>query len=204
MPGPHFHLRCDSIDCFRPSVLFFTYGATVMASTELVFDRDIYTKVISAAIPRAEKFVWIGTSDMKDLHVGQRGRMVPFLEVLSDLASRNVALRLIHAKEPGEAFRKDFDRYPSLIEGLERILCPRVHFKSVVVDGTFAYTGSANLTGAGMGAKGEGRRNFEAGLITTDAVLISQIMEQFDSIWMGKRCAGCERKKYCADYRDLE
>ena len=170
----------------------------------LVFDHDIYEKVLMEAVPAARQFLWIGTSDMKDLYVGRKGRMVPFLEVLSDLVNRNVSLRLIHAKEPGEAFRRDFDRYPSLVEGMERILCPRVHFKCVVADGTFAYTGSANLTGAGMGAKGDGKRNFETGIVTTDATLVAQIMEQFDSIWMGKRCAGCERKKYCADYKDLE
>jgi phosphatidylserine/phosphatidylglycerophosphate/cardiolipin synthase-like enzyme len=173
-------------------------------STELVFNHDIYTKVILGAVPNAARFVWIGTSDLKDLYVGHRGRMVPFLETLSDLVNRSVSLRLIHAKEPGDAFRRDFDRYPALVEGMERILCPRVHFKCVVVDGTFAYTGSANLTGAGMGAKSDGKRNFELGLVTTDAAFIARIMEQFDSIWMGKRCSGCMRKKYCADYKDLE
>jgi phosphatidylserine/phosphatidylglycerophosphate/cardiolipin synthase-like enzyme len=171
--------------------------------TGLVFDHDIYEKVIMGAIPAAQRFLWIGTSDMKDLYAGKKGRMVPFLEILSDLVKRNISLRLIHAKEPGEAFRNDFDRYPDLIEGMERILCPRVHFKCVVVDGTFAYTGSANLTGAGMGAKADGRRNFETGIITTDTGLIVQIMDQFDAVWMGKRCADCDRKKYCADYRDL-
>ena len=53
----------------------------------------------------------------------------PLLEILSDLAKRGVEIRLIHAKEPGPAFRQDFDKYPALIDGMERILCPRVHFK---------------------------------------------------------------------------
>ena len=48
--------------------------------------------------------------------------------------------------------------YITDIEGVERILCPRVHFKSVIVDGRFAYSGSANLTGAGMGAKSKEKR----------------------------------------------
>ncbi len=100
-------------------------------------------------------------------------------------------------------FRRDFDKYPNLISGMERILCPRVHFKSVAVDGRFAYTGSANLTGAGMGAKSEGRRNFENGIITTDTALIEKIMAQFDAVWMGARCAKCRRKQFCADYKDL-
>jgi hypothetical protein len=55
-----------------------------------------------------------------------------------------------------------------------------------------------------MGAKGKGKRNFENGIVTTDPKLIEGVMEQFDSVWMGKRCVGCERKKYCADYKDLE
>jgi phosphatidylserine/phosphatidylglycerophosphate/cardiolipin synthase-like enzyme len=171
--------------------------------TELLFDHDIYTRVILGEIPNAKDFVWIGTSDLKDLYIDKTRRMVPFLELLSDLVERNVAVRLIHAKEPGEAFRNDFDKYPLLIEGMERILCPRVHFKCVVVDGRFAYTGSANLTGAGMGAKGSTTRNFESGIVTSDASLITMVMDQFDSVWMGTHCSSCARKKYCADYKDL-
>jgi phosphatidylserine/phosphatidylglycerophosphate/cardiolipin synthase-like enzyme len=90
-----------------------------------------------------------------------------------------------------------------LIGGIERILCPRVHFKSVVIDGDFAYTGSANLTGAGMGAKSAGRRNFESGIITDDKGIIGKIMEQFDRIWRGEHCRDCKRKEFCADYKDL-
>ena len=174
-----------------------------MKETEFITDMQIYERVILGAVPDAEEFVWIATADIKDLYVAKRARMVPFLEILSDLVTGGVAIRLIHAKEPGPAFRKDFDKYHNLIAGMERILCPRVHFKSVVVDGRFAYSGSANLTGAGMGAKGPHRRNFEAGFVTTDAELIGRIMDQFDSIWMGARCAKCRRKEYCADYKDL-
>ncbi|MCF7954486.1 MAG: phospholipase [Phycisphaerae bacterium] len=174
-----------------------------MSKTEIVTDYEIYEKVLLGAVPRAERFLWIGTSDLKDLHVDKNGKMVPFLEVLSDLIKQGVEVRLIHAKEPGPAFRKDFDRYPNLINGMERILCPRIHLKTVVVDGRVAYTGSANLTGAGMGAKSKKRRNFEAGILTTDEVMIDKLMEQFDGIWMGTHCKDCGRKEYCADYKDI-
>ena len=174
-----------------------------MARTELISDREIYEKVILEAAPKAEKFLWIATSDIKDLHVKKGRKMVPFLEILSDLIDNGVLIRLIHAKEPGPAFRRDFDRYPNLIDGLERILCPRAHFKTVVLDGKLAYTGSANLTGAGMGAKGVNRRNFESGILTTDPELISSIMDQFDRIWMGAHCPKCARKQYCADYNEM-
>lgn len=175
-----------------------------MENTELVFDQEIYARVIQQAVPDAKKFVWLGTSDLKDMYIAKARRMVPFLSVLSELVSCGVSVRLIHAKEPGPAFRRDFDKYTNLIEGLEQILCPRVHFKIVIVDGVFAYTGSANITGAGMGAKGSGSRNFENGIVTRDAVMIEKLMIQFDDVWMGKQCMNCKRKKFCADYKDLE
>ncbi len=170
---------------------------------EFITDREIYEQVICEQVTRARDFAWIATADIKDMYVEKNGRKVPFLEILSDLVGNNVELRLLHAKEPGPAFREDFDRYPNLLNGLERILCPRVHFKSVILDGRFAYTGSANLTGAGMGAKSPNRRNFENGIITDAPEIVDKIMEQFDQIWQGANCRACQRKKYCADYKDL-
>ncbi|MBI4726163.1 phospholipase D family protein [candidate division TA06 bacterium] len=170
---------------------------------EFITDGQIYQKVILEQIPKAQKYLWLATSDLKDLYVAEGKRMAPFLKILSELCQRGVELRLIHAKEPGPNFRKDFDRYPDLIEGLERLLCPRVHFKAVIVDGSFAYSGSANLTGAGMGAKSDDRRNFESGFITSDKYLVDKIMKQYDELWMGKHCESCQRKRYCAEYKDI-
>lgn len=170
---------------------------------EFITNRDIYDKVVCERIPKAKHYVWLATADLKDMYVDKKRSMVPFLEVLSDLVAKNVEIRLLHAKEPGERFRRDFDKYPNLISGVERILCPRVHFKSVVVDGEFAYSGSANITGAGMGAKNKDRRNFEAGIITTDKDFIEKIMNQIDGIWMGDFCRSCQRKDYCSDYQDI-
>jgi len=170
---------------------------------EFITDTEIYEQVLINRVPRARKFLWLATADLKDLHVEKRRRMVPFLEILSDLIKKRVEIRLLHAKEPGPNFRRDFDRYPNLIGGMERILCPRVHFKSVIVDGRFAYTGSANLTGAGMGAKGQDRRNFEAGMVTDEPGLVARIVDQFDRVWMGQHCKSCKRKTFCSDYKDL-
>jgi phosphatidylserine/phosphatidylglycerophosphate/cardiolipin synthase-like enzyme len=166
---------------------------------KLVFDKDIYHEVIQDSLPKARKFLWIGTADIKDMYVARAGKMVPLLAVIADLIKNKVDVRLIHAKEPGPAFREDFDRYPILFGGLERVLCPRVHFKMVIIDGKLAYSGSANLTGAGMGAKNEKNRNFENGFITDDAEIIGQLIEQFDSVWRGDHCRQCGRKQYCGD-----
>ena len=167
---------------------------------EFITDTQIYEQVICDRIPCAKRYLWLATADLKDLHVAKGRKMVPFLETLSDLAEGGVELRLLHAKEPGPAFQRDFDRYPALLKGLQRIVCPRVHFKSVIVDGTFAYSGSANLTGAGMGAKSSTRRNFESGFITTDKKFIDAIAAQFDSVWAGVHCRKCQRKQYCSEH----
>jgi phosphatidylserine/phosphatidylglycerophosphate/cardiolipin synthase-like enzyme len=170
---------------------------------QFVTNEQIYKQVILEAVPSARKYVWLGTSDLKDLYVNKGRKMVPFLEVLSGLVSDGVQIRLIHAKEPGPIYRRDFDKYKNLIEGMERLLCPRIHFKSVVVDGKFAYCGSANLTGAGMGAKGVNTRNFESGFVFTEPEYIKQIMTEFDELWMGKHCTTCKRKQFCGEYKEL-
>lgn len=167
--------------------------------TEFIRNREIYEEVIRDAVPKAKHLLWIATADIKDMYVEHAGRMVPFLQILAGLLKCGVDIRLIHAKEPGPAFRQDFDRFPGLWTHLERVLCPRVHFKCIIIDGKRAYFGSANLTGAGMGAKGSGRRNFENGVWTDDPALINPLAEQFDSVWRGSHCPGCGRRKYCTD-----
>jgi phosphatidylserine/phosphatidylglycerophosphate/cardiolipin synthase-like enzyme len=72
-----------------------------------------------------------------------------------------------------------------------------VHCKIVVVDGAMAYLGSANWTGAGLGAKGEGRRNFELGLLSRDDLLLDDVQAFFDAIWHGRPCAHCKRRDLC-------
>ena len=95
--------------------------------------------------------------------------------------------------------REDFGRYTILKTGLERMLCPRVHFKMLIFDFESAYIGSANLTGAGIGMKSNNRRNFEAGILTDEAPLIDAACEQFDSVWRGEHCTRCGRRQYCTD-----
>ena len=157
-----------------------------------------YSEVL-ARVASVRRNLWIGTADIKDLYVGADGGIRPFLGVLSDLLKRGVEIRLIHAKEPGPKFREDFDRYPLLAGGLERMLCPRVHFKIIILDLETAYIGSANLTGAGMGIKSQSRRNFEAGILTDDTSIVDAAIEEFDSVWRGSYCGNCGRRDFCLD-----
>ena len=165
---------------------------------QYIANEDHYDLVIEK-IKSVKKTLWIGTADIKDLYVKSGRSTKPLLEILSDLAKSGVEIRLIHAKEPGKAFREDFDKYPILIEGMERIICPRVHFKIIIFDLKTAYVGSANLTGAGLGMKGSNTRNFEAGVLSSNKEFVKQASQQFDQVWMGAHCKDCKRKQYCGD-----
>ena len=172
--------------------------SSALPETSYIANDAHYDQVIER-IKDVKKTLWIGTADIKDLYVKDGRGTKPLLEVLSDLVKKGVAIRLIHAKEPGPAFRQDFDKYPALIEGMERVLCPRVHFKIIIFDLKMAYVGSANLTGAGIGMKGENTRNFEAGILSTNKDFVKNAAEQFDSVWMGSFCKNCKRKEFCSD-----
>lgn len=166
---------------------------------QFVANEEIYKRVLLEMIPSTRSFLWLATSDLKDLHIQRGRRFIPFLKIISELLDREISVRLIHAKEPGPVFREEFDRYTNLSDGLERLLCPRVHFKTIIIDGIFAYSGSANLTGAGMGARSNEKRNFESGIITDEKELLSAIIKQFDEVWMGKFCGNCSRSMQCPD-----
>ncbi|MEM7388122.1 MAG: phospholipase D-like domain-containing protein [Verrucomicrobiota bacterium] len=168
---------------------------------ELLLNRQIYERVIREVIPGAKRFVWITTADIKDLHVKAGRKFEPFLAVLARLVCEGVEVRLVHSKEPGPRFREDFDRFPELVQSdrFERILCPRMHAKTVIVDGKWAYLGSANLTGAGMGGKSDDRRNFEAGILTEKKEVIEALMEEVDQLFLGNVCPRCQRREVCPD-----
>ncbi|MBB5352751.1 phosphatidylserine/phosphatidylglycerophosphate/cardiolipin synthase-like enzyme [Haloferula luteola] len=171
---------------------------------ELLLNEEIHERVIEGMIPAAKRFVWIITADVKDLHVVRGRRSIPLLEVLAEQVEKGVAVRLIHAKEPGPRFREDFDRFPVLVESdlFERALCPRVHTKAVVVDGKEVFVGSPNLTGAGMGAKHPDRRNFEAGFVSDEREDIHRLMDWADELFMGGYCGKCRLRERCPDPLD--
>ncbi len=159
---------------------------------------EIYESVILDGIRNADHSIWIATANVKDLRVEEDKRYVSINKLFRDLCRKNVELRILHSSIPSEAFLKDFKKYRLGEE--KRFLmrrCPRVHFKCVLIDGKRLFVGSPNLTGAGLGAKGENRRNFEIGILTENPELIKHIRSLFLKIWEGKMCSDCGRKKFC-------
>ena len=175
----------------------------------LLSGSELYREVVLGKLAHARESISIATANVKDMHVqvggsgpdgAEGGRYVSVLEVLGKLAARGVALRLLHAEYPSRQFRKSFDKQAGLVAGgLQLRICPRVHFKTVLVDQAGAYLGSANLTGAGLGAKGEGRRNFELGFVTEDFDVLDRTQALFEAIWSGAECATCQLYDLCPD-----
>ena len=92
-----------------------------------------YDDVLSR-IASVKHTLWIGTADIKDVYVKSGVTVVPLLAVFNKLIKHGVSIRLIHAKQPGPAFREDYDKYPALWSSMEMTLCSRVHFKMMIFD----------------------------------------------------------------------
>jgi phosphatidylserine/phosphatidylglycerophosphate/cardiolipin synthase-like enzyme len=167
---------------------------------QLVSGRELYQQVVLDKMLQARESVWISTANVKEMYVEQSGDFRSILEVFEGLAARGVELKLLHAELPSRPFRSRFDKSKRLVKGgLQLKVCPRVHFKAVVVDNAWVYLGSANLTGAGLGAKDEHRRNFELGFVTEDFDTLDRTVALFESVWGGAECRNCKLFSLCPD-----
>jgi phosphatidylserine/phosphatidylglycerophosphate/cardiolipin synthase-like enzyme len=162
--------------------------------------------VIVEALARATISLWIATANLKDVRleapIGSaaraRRRYVSIAERFEEVRARGVELRVLHGGPPSAPFREALAKRPRLQPAQAWLRqCPRVHLKLVAVDGAELYLGSANLTGAGMGAKGAGRRNFELGVRTSDHVMLDAAQRRFDRIWTGAECGACRLRSAC-------
>lgn len=167
-------------------------------------DREHFEHVVREGLMKARISIDIATADFKALLVptGGRSRRAPsIVSILRKLAEKGVEIRVLHGGTPSKAATHELDRKRPARFALRR--CPRLHAKAVVVDCRAMYLGSANLTGAGLGAKAEGKRNFEWGVWTESSALIEAVLDQFNALWEGRRCEKCRRLDVCpATIRD--
>ena len=170
------------------------------ARSFLVDADNLHEAVVTDRLLNAQQHVWIATADLKDMHVRSGRRFTPILDVFASMAERGVNFRIIHAKLPSRPFRETLEQHPQLTGGaLELQICSRSHWKMVLVDGKFGYLGSANFTGAGIGARSAHKRNFEIGIASTEPDFVEQLTTRFDAFWMGSFCADCALRDRCPD-----
>jgi phosphatidylserine/phosphatidylglycerophosphate/cardiolipin synthase-like enzyme len=163
---------------------------------ELVVDGQHLHRIVLDGICQAKVSVDIATADFKAMLVPRGARRAEsIVTVLRRLASKGVEIRLLHAGVPSGAALLELKA--ALPANLIIRRCPRLHAKAVVIDAGAIYLGSANLTGAGLGAKADGRRNFEWGVWTRAPQLIESVLDQFNALWAGQQCEGCKRKDVC-------
>ena len=209
-----FGIRADWALPLQPGTLPLEPNVRRVTELSLVSDREHYDELVLRSICRARVSIWIATATLKDVHVEApvgtaaraRGRYVSLMEQFVSLVRAGVEIRILHGAPPSRRLRATLAGTRELAApGFELRQCPRVHLKLVVVDGAAVYLGSANFTGAGLGAKGEGRRNFEMGVVVEDDVLLDTVQSRFDRIWSGRECGACRLRSICPkplDQRD--
>jgi hypothetical protein len=80
-------------------------------SIKFITNDQLYKQAIEP-IAGAISFVWIGTADIKDLHVHHKGTIQSFLTVLDSLLKKKVAVRLLHAgKMSGKCSKREIMGY---------------------------------------------------------------------------------------------
>jgi len=159
---------------------------------------DLYIEVMERRLQAATTSVWIATANVKNLRLRAGNRVISIVALLERLTRKRVDVRLLHAAALSRPFQRRFQR-SKLQDSVrfQRVQCPRVHFKIVLIDGVFAYTGSANLTGAGLGMRSEQTRNFEVGFTTAEPALIRRLTDFYDFVWRGEMCPDCGRRDIC-------
>ena len=164
---------------------------------ELVINADHAEAVLAEAFARCRHRLFIATADVKNVHLPSPQGAQSILDIFDELAGRGIQINLLHSGVPSGPF------LGRLTEGVPQTLlmrrCIRTHAKAVIVDGGWMYLGSANLTGAGMGAKSPRRRNFEAGIYTDELPLIDPIADMLEGVFSGAECEGCGRTDHCPE-----
>src|ERR1700735_3231483 len=82
------------------------------ANVSLIIDRAHYDEVILGAVARARASVWIGTANLKELHLEAspgtraraRGAYISILQTFEALAEQGVELRILHGALPSGPF----------------------------------------------------------------------------------------------------
>lgn len=165
-----------------------------------LFDREIYETFTLTRLTRARRFVWISTANVKATGLLFQNRFISFVDLMAILVNRGVTFRIIHAELPSRPFRERYEQLDTkgqLSAGVEFLHCIRNHAKIFVVDGQVGLVGSPNLTGAGMGAKGQRKRNFETSFLLEGPDEVEPFADYFDEIWMGARCPDCQLRDAC-------
>lgn len=176
-------------------------GPIPTTRTILITGSNNYDMVIER-VCQAKSTVKIMTANFKRFNLkptAQQGEKysdgTPFVKYLMAKALQGVSVRII-CSQPSAAFESEWKEYyeqmhPKLFEYR---FCARNHAKVIIVDDNTAYIGSANITPAGLGQGIISPGNIEAGILSSDSVLVHEALKLFGNAWEGDYCVKCHRK----------
>jgi phosphatidylserine/phosphatidylglycerophosphate/cardiolipin synthase-like enzyme len=167
-----------------------------MVQVEYLTGERIYARVLADLIPSAKDSLLVATATLKATRIPKPGgHAESVVRLFERLGDGGVEVRILHSGVPSGPFLQELKAVRPGAFHMRR--CPRTHFKAAIADGQRLYLGSANLTGAGLGAKSAGRRNFEIGLVTDDPVLVDTVADLFEAVWSGSMCPACRQRPHC-------
>ena len=176
-------------------------GPISTTRTILITGSDNYDMVIER-ICQAKSSVKIMTANFKRFNlkptVQQGGKYsdgTPFVQYLMAKALQGVSVRII-CSQPSAAFESEWKDYYAQMQPklFEYRFCARNHAKVIIIDDNTAYIGSANITPAGLGQGIITPGNIEAGVLSSDSVLVHDALKLFGNVWEGDYCVKCHRK----------
>lgn len=167
------------------------FSAEFLMSAAEIHDR------IRAELPATQSSLIIATALAKEAKFDVGGESQSFLAILDDLIERGVDVFLLLGGCPSQPFIRSWGEFVNTREKLQWRLCARNHLKALIIDNRVLYFGSANVTGAGMGARRKGKRNYEIGTWTQDQRVIETVARTIRQIWLEEGCGDCQAKKTC-------
>lgn len=173
--------------------------------TRLVTNESHYEEVIQR-ICAAKSSIRLMTANFRRFKLkptGYQGKDykdgTPFIKYLMAKAVQGVSVQIVCSR-PSPSFTEEWKEYYRQMgepELFKNKFCYRNHAKVVIVDDSWAYVGSANVTPAGLGQGIFTPGNFEAGIMTDNPAVISQLNTLFSKIMNGEYCNGCHRANQC-------
>ena len=101
-------------------------------TTEFITGTGHYNKVLSK-VASVRKALWIGSADIKDLHMKVSNSTQPFLAVLTQQLKRGIDIRLIHAKETWSGISQRLRQTPDFGKKSGKIIMSPRSFQNVVI-----------------------------------------------------------------------
>ena len=98
-------------------------------------DIEIYEELFQKAFGQARSSISIATANVKDVHVETGGGFSSIVKLFEQIADKGIEIRLLHSGVPSASFLQHLkDSKLIKIKKFSMRRCPRVHFKTVIID----------------------------------------------------------------------